>query len=187
MQTATWLTSRELTQSAGPWDTRLGSNDDGEYFCRIIKRSEFIRFVPEAKVFYRITGPDRLSYVGQSPAKAKARLLGISLQINHVLSLENSERTRAACMQKLRTWSSNFYLEGSELTNEAKQIAKSLGYELTPAKMSWKYAWIQEIWGTEAARTFRTLYNNAKCRALIWWYAFLFSIQRRFVSRVELS
>src|SRR6266700_4344460 len=32
MQTATWLVSRTLTQAAGPWDTRLSLDDDGEYF-----------------------------------------------------------------------------------------------------------------------------------------------------------
>ena len=39
MQTATWLTSRELTEAAGPWDTRLLSDDDGEYFCRVLLAS----------------------------------------------------------------------------------------------------------------------------------------------------
>ena len=55
MQTATWLTSRELTEAAGPWDTRLQSDDDGEYFCRVLLASKGTRFVPEAKVFYRRT------------------------------------------------------------------------------------------------------------------------------------
>ena len=32
MQTATWLVSREVTEAAGPWDTRLLGDDDGEYF-----------------------------------------------------------------------------------------------------------------------------------------------------------
>src|ERR1019366_4379460 len=36
MQTATGLTSRELPEAAGPWDTRLLSDDDCEYFCRVL-------------------------------------------------------------------------------------------------------------------------------------------------------
>jgi hypothetical protein len=31
MQPGNWLVSRELTESAGPWDTRLSLDDDGEY------------------------------------------------------------------------------------------------------------------------------------------------------------
>ena len=40
MQTASWLVSRELTEAAGPWDTRLLGDDDGEYFCRVLLASE---------------------------------------------------------------------------------------------------------------------------------------------------
>lgn len=54
MQTATWLTSRELALAAGAWDTRLLSDDDGEYFCRVLLASKGTRFVPEARVFYNL-------------------------------------------------------------------------------------------------------------------------------------
>src|SRR5208282_2205254 len=56
MQTATWLVSRELTEAAGPWDTRLLGDDDGEYFCRVLLASCGVRFVPEARVYYRKPG-----------------------------------------------------------------------------------------------------------------------------------
>src|SRR5271165_4471603 len=46
MQTATWLTSRDLTEAAGPWDVRLLGDDDGEYFWRVLLASEGVRFVP---------------------------------------------------------------------------------------------------------------------------------------------
>jgi len=40
MQTGTWLVSRELCEAAGPWDTRMYYNDDGEYFCRVVLASD---------------------------------------------------------------------------------------------------------------------------------------------------
>src|SRR4029077_5987038 len=55
MQTATWLVSRELTEAAGPWDSRLLGDDDGEYFCRVILASDGIRFIPESRVYYRMS------------------------------------------------------------------------------------------------------------------------------------
>src|SRR5438552_18444814 len=61
MQTATWLVSRELTEAAGPWDERLLNNDDGEYFCRVLTASRGVRFVADAKVFYRAAGASTLS------------------------------------------------------------------------------------------------------------------------------
>ena len=49
MQTATWLVSRELTEAAGPWNTSLLGDDDGECFCRVLMASNGVRFVPDAR------------------------------------------------------------------------------------------------------------------------------------------
>ena len=51
MQTATWLTSRELAEAAGPWDTRLLSDDDGEYFCRVLWHPKVPALYPETGSF----------------------------------------------------------------------------------------------------------------------------------------
>src|SRR5205814_8478540 len=73
MQTATWLVPRDLTEAAGPWNTQLLSDDDGEYFCRVLLASHCVRFVPEAKLYYRTTGSGSLSYIGHSDAKREAQ------------------------------------------------------------------------------------------------------------------
>ena len=178
MQTATWLVSRELTQMTGPWDLRLRSNDDGEYFCRVIKASEGIKFVPEAKVFYRITGSNRLSYVGESTTKLEAQLLGVQMQIEHVLSLEDSDRTRLACLDKLRTWLGNFYPQKPELMSRVQQMAQSLGGNLElPPRLSWKYAWIQKLFGWTAARIVRRCYNRIKSAGARFYDAILYCIE----------
>src|SRR5207249_9922839 len=52
VQTASWLVSRELTEAAGSWDTRLLSDDDGEYFSRVIGISRAIRFITESRIYY---------------------------------------------------------------------------------------------------------------------------------------
>src|SRR5207247_7764589 len=75
MQTATWLVSRELTHAAGPWDTQLLVNNDGEYFCRVLLESDGTRFVQDARVFYRISDFGRVSYVGQSERKMESLFL----------------------------------------------------------------------------------------------------------------
>src|SRR6266480_3226990 len=64
MQNATWLVSRELAEEAGPWDSSLQYDQDGEYFCRVLLASEGTRFVPEARVFYRVSGSNRISFIG---------------------------------------------------------------------------------------------------------------------------
>ena len=59
MQPASWLTSRELAEAAGPWDTRLHLDQDGEYFCRVLLASEGTRFVPGTGIYYRATPQGR--------------------------------------------------------------------------------------------------------------------------------
>jgi glycosyltransferase involved in cell wall biosynthesis len=178
MQTATWLVTRELTEMAGPWDRRLLSNDDGEYFCRVIKASEGIKFVPDAKVFYRITRSSRLSYVGGSTKKLEAQLLGVQLQMAHLLSLEGSARTRSACLRKLQTWIGNFYPQKPELISRVEQMALSLGGGLElPPRLSWKYAWIQTLFGWTTARKVRRHYNEVKSAVARFYDATLFCME----------
>ena len=118
MQTATWLTSRELAEAAGPWDTRLHVDDDGEYFCRVLLASEGTRFVPGTGVFYRVTGSNRLSYIGNSDKKKDAMLLSMKLHIQYLRSLEESERVRKACLTYMQTWYHNFYPERPDIVAE---------------------------------------------------------------------
>jgi glycosyltransferase involved in cell wall biosynthesis len=73
MQTATWLVSRELTETAGPWNTRLLGDDDGEYFARVLMASEQVKFVAGSRVYYRISPASRLSYIGRSHKKMEAQ------------------------------------------------------------------------------------------------------------------
>jgi glycosyltransferase involved in cell wall biosynthesis len=73
MQTAISLVSRELTDAAGPWDTRLLGDDDGEYFCRVLLASDGTRFVADTRAYYRAPFTPRLSYIGLSTTKIEAR------------------------------------------------------------------------------------------------------------------
>src|SRR5438046_4904700 len=85
MQTATWLVSRELTQAAGRWDTRLSFDDDGEYFCRILVASCGTRFVPEAKTYYRKAAGDSLGSFNVAAGKLDSLLLSMQLHAKYLL------------------------------------------------------------------------------------------------------
>jgi glycosyltransferase involved in cell wall biosynthesis len=156
MQTATWLTSRELADAAGPWDTRLLSDDDGEYFCRVLLASEGIRFVPETGVFYRITDSGRLSSIGTSDKKKVAMLVSMKLHIQYLRSLEDSDRIRKACLTYIQNWHHIFYPERPDLAAELHALAAQLKGRLEPPRLRWKYAWMNPIFGRKAARWAQT-------------------------------
>jgi glycosyltransferase involved in cell wall biosynthesis len=182
MNPATWLVSRESTDAAGHWDTRLlgGGTDDGEYFCRVMLQNDGIRFVPDARVFYRITGSSRLSYIGRSNKKMESLLLAMHLQIGHLRSLDNSKRSRAACVNYLQTWLPTFYPERLDIVKQLEQLASSLGGQLKAPRLSWKYAWIEKLFGFAAAKHARLSYNQVKSSALSAWDRMMYSIDRNF-------
>jgi len=152
MQTATWLTSRELAEAAGPWDTRLISDDDGEYFARVLLASTGTRFVPDALVFYRVTSPSRLSHIGVSEKKKEALLVSMKLHIKYLKSLEESERVRDACLAYLRNWYPVFYPERPDLIAELQAIAAEFHGRLEEPRLRWKYAWIKPMFGWRVAK-----------------------------------
>ena len=178
MQTATWLVSRELIDAAGPWDARLLGDDDGEYFSRVINASSCIRFVPQSRVYYRITPSSRLSYIGRSDKKMEAHFLGMKLQIGYLRARENSDRVRAACLTYLQAWLSSFYPDRPDLVQEAEQLAGDLGGRLSVPRATWKYAWIEKIFGFGAAKHAQLYYNRCKESVLRMWDKIMYSFER---------
>jgi len=164
MQTGSWLVSRELTEAVGPWDTRLTVDDDGEYFSRAIMASDGVQFVPEGKVYYRGPGFRSLSHIGESVIGRESQWLSMQLHVKYIRSLEDSERVRAACVRYLRESLIHFYPEQGEIVEQARELAKELGQDLGSPKLSWKYRWIDALFGFEAAK-------NTQLRGLDvkWW------------------
>ncbi len=162
MQTASWLVSRELTEAAGPWDTRLLGDDDGEYFCRVLLASDGVRFVPESRVFYRMAGSSCLSYIGSSDRKRDAQWLSMQLHIGYLRSLEDSARVRAACRTFLQNWMVYFYPERLDLFRQADEVARNLGGQLEIPRLSWKYSWIRAMFGWRPARRAQLFLPNVR-------------------------
>lgn len=177
MQTATWLVSREVTEAAGPFDTRLLGDDDGEYFCRVIMKSDGIRFSPNARVYYRMTGGSRLSDIGKSDRKMEAQLVSMKLHIQYLRSLEDSQRTRAACIKYLQYYLFDFHPERPDLVAEIQNLARSLGGELSPVRLSWKYSWIQKILGWNAGKRATLMMPSIKGSALRQWDRICFLLE----------
>jgi glycosyltransferase involved in cell wall biosynthesis len=179
MPPATWLVCRELTHAAGPWDTRLSLDDDGEYFCRIVLASSEIRFVPEAKVFYRQTGFNSLSNIGQSHKKLVSQFLSMELHLHYIRSLEDSERVRAACLNYLQTRFIGFYPEEVALVKQLEQLAATLGGQLQIPRLSWKYSWMQKIFGWTVTKRSRQHYNWWKFSVNRSWDKAFFHLERQ--------
>ena len=169
MQTATWLVSRELTEAAGPWNTRLLVDDDGEYFCRVLILSNGVRFVPDSMVYYRITGSESLSEIGRSSTKIESQFDSMRMHIEYIRSLEDSERVRAACVKYLQTWLMDFYPERPDIVRAAQELARELGGRLETPRFSWKYRWVDAVGGPGLAKRTQVVSQHVKWSFLRSW------------------
>jgi len=182
MQPGSWLVSRELTEAAGPWDERLSFDDDGEYFCRVLLKSDSVKFIRGAKVFYRVAGPASLSNFDGSNKKLESAWISIQLHIKYLHQMEDSERTRQAVTIYLRTWLPGFNHTRPDIVNEMKEMGRSLGGEVkmleTVNELRWKFAWMQKIFGRRFACWAQTWLPRFKHRTIRSWDKTIFRLEK---------
>ena len=145
-----WLVSRKLSELAGPWDERLKLNQDGEYFCRVVASSEFVKFHPKAHSYYRKGNVSSISST-RAGKSLESLALSKSLCVDHLLNLENSEITRKACINYLQ---SNISLpddvESPAIEANRNRIIE-LGGSIVPPTKTKKFNIIKKIIGMKTA------------------------------------
>jgi glycosyltransferase involved in cell wall biosynthesis len=128
MQTACWLTHRNLIEKAGLWDETLkkNPNDDGDFFCRVLLKAERILFAAKSKVYYRMPTSKNVSENRSNTAVAS--LLGsfYSYQ-NEILKVEESKRVRTALAYNYSRFIYEFYPQHKQLIQQAQAHIKALG------------------------------------------------------------
>jgi PST family polysaccharide transporter len=179
MQTGTWLVSREMTEAAGPWDTRLLGDDDGEYFCRVLMASEGVRFIADAKVYYRAFRFDGLSYIGRFPEKIDAHWKSMQLHIRYLRSCGDDARARAACVQYVRDSLIYFYPESPQIMRQVSELTQELGEPVGAPGLSWKYAWIEKSMGWNVTKAVQRVLRLVRWRFEKWIDYTLFRIEKR--------
>jgi glycosyltransferase involved in cell wall biosynthesis len=178
MQPGTWLVSRELTQAAGPWDERLSFDDDGEYFCRVLLESDGVKFVRDAKTFYRASGSASLSNMNFSTKKSDSSWLSIRLHIQYLRWLEDSPRTRRACLAYLQEWLPCFHPHRPDIIAQAQDLASVLGGRLNSPRLRRKYAWLEIFFGYSTAARAQEFFPGLKTSLMRFWDKALFNVEK---------
>jgi glycosyltransferase involved in cell wall biosynthesis len=160
-QTDAWLVSRELSEAAGPWTDLRSPDDDGEYFCRVAMNSSGVKFVGDATTYYRIGNAGSLNNT-RSHAAVRALYTSKVTCIEYLLSMEDSKRSRAACVQLLQDWMFDF-IGREDVVADAQRLAMTLGGTVNPPLLKWKYRPIQWLFGYDTAFAAR--------RVLPYWRA----------------
>lgn len=178
MQTATWLVSRELTEAAGPWDNRITYDDDGEYFARVVRASDGIRFVADSKVLYRLSGAGTLSYIGRNNKKLESLLLSMQLHIETLRAMEDSPRVHAACAKYLQRNLIYYYPQRADLIERLNALAATVGGKLEKPELSWKYDWLRRLLGWDFARSSQDALPRLKWSLIRLWDWLLYCLYK---------
>ncbi|HEY4270907.1 MAG TPA: glycosyltransferase [Candidatus Udaeobacter sp.] len=182
MQPGSWLVSRELTEAAGPWNERLPWDEEGEYFARVVIKSNGVKFIRGAKTFYRVTGPQSYGHVDTSNDKLESSWRSTRLHVQYLRSLEDSARTRRACVTFMQARVHHFYPHRPDLINATQRLAKTLCGEVTLGKrvesLGWKFAWIKKIFGPQFAYLAQDKLPQFKNWALRLWDRAMFQIDK---------
>jgi len=175
MPNSGWLVSRRLTEKVGPWNEQLSLDDDGEYFCRIVAASEKIKFVREAKIYYRQSGTGQLSR-STSDKAFQSVFLSHKLIIQHLLSLEDSEKTRRAGVKSLLGLYQFLYPDHVKLLNDIETLIIELGSPLISPMFEWKLDTLRRFFGWKTAKNIIDASHKLKLAAAVKWDEILYRI-----------
>lgn len=165
MAIESWLVSRQLTDMAGPWDESLKRDNDGEYFTRIISCSHGLIFKPDSLCYIRRSTTGISNDMTLNNKKLDSLASSLAFYITLLLRLENSPRTREACLKMLNRWSIYFYPEREDLFNEMEKIACSIEGHLSIPQVRHRYRLIQKTLGPRTAKKTQRLVSNLKTLA----------------------
>jgi hypothetical protein len=179
-QSSPWLVSRRLTELAGPWWDLRSSDDDGEYFCRVVAAAEGIHFVPEARCYWRVGNQGSFSGAWKKSAVVQdATFQSTRRCIEHFRKLEDSEQSRAACVKFLQDRFVYFYPENRGVVNQMHALARELGGVLSPPPLSWKYKWIDHFFGPHTAKRAQLFFPTLRSLAKRNWDKFMYDLTRQ--------
>jgi glycosyltransferase involved in cell wall biosynthesis len=177
-QSSAWLVSRKLSDLAGPWWDLRSPDDDGEYFCRVVAASTGIRFVPEARSYWRIGNSGSFSEA-RTPAAMEAIFQSTNRCIDHFLRLEDSAGSRAACVQFLQDRLGFVFPEDMGIVARMEARAQALGGRLQPPVLKPKYRLLAALVGEGRARRAAKSIRKAKATVTRQWDYLMYKLTAR--------
>lgn len=130
-----WLCPRSMIDKAGPWNTDITLNDDGEFFSRVIIQAKKVIFCEETEVYYR-NAPNSVSK--QKSRNAMVSWLNSIDLVGALILKTKHEKAIEACSKEYSRFIYNWYPNNRFLVKEAKmQMAeKGLSFEIPENKAS---------------------------------------------------
>jgi glycosyltransferase involved in cell wall biosynthesis len=145
-----WLVPRTVISRAGAWHEGLSLNDDTEYFTRVVLASSRIAFCEDAYGYYR-SGNASLSGK-RSRAALESFYKVCELCTGHLITFEQSDRTREACANLWQHFAYWVYPNAPDLIRSAEANAASFGGASLKLRGSRAFEAARRLVGWKASR-----------------------------------
>ena len=165
MPNLSWLVSRKLSDLAGKWNESLKVNQDGEYFSRVVRSSQFIKFHSDALCYYRKGNPHSISGKNRSLTEL-SYTNGIC--VDNLLEFNSDRVTKEASIRFLQSFLSKFFVNESYVTKNIQKRIMSLGGEVNLKTESYKYYIVRKIFGRRIALELKTVLWQLKINFEKW-------------------
>ena len=109
------------------------------------------------------------------------------LHVQYLLSLEDSERTRKACLTYLQNWYDNFYPDRPDIVVKMQELAAQLHGHLEEPRLRWKFAWMKPVFGWDAAKWAQRVLPESKSILKRRWDKAMFDFERRGATDITAS
>jgi glycosyltransferase involved in cell wall biosynthesis len=171
-----WLVSRRLCELAGPWNEALKINQDGEYFCRVVRSSDFVKFHSDALCYYRKGTANSISRTNRSLQELS---YSNNLCINHLLEFSDDGDTRKASINFLQSFISKFYVDNSDIIRVNQNRIIELGGKVKKVDESLKFYFLRKITGRKIARDLKSKVWYFRINIEKWLDKFFYTIGYR--------
>ena len=150
---AAWLVPRAVSDRTGLWNTTLTTDDDGEYFARVVLKSAGIRRSPSALTYYRkFRTRNSLSH-SQSLGAMESSLKALVLKHQHLLQRTQSQQAHKALAHQYMKIAVAAYPQYPSIAGEALcQVNRLGGTDFVPPLGGWRLQLLGRTFGWKFAR-----------------------------------
>ena len=153
-----WLTSRQLVEMVGSWDESLVSDQDGDYFGRILCAADHVVFIEEEEALYRRPGPGNVSSLASEQSMWSRYRVWESVK-GHLLKRSDSRHARKAIVVRLRVTAyrcRNY----PEIIDLARSAEKEFGVRCYLDGLRSRYMLLCSLVGIKAALRVRSVFKD---------------------------
>jgi glycosyltransferase involved in cell wall biosynthesis len=156
MHPAAWLVSRKLADRAGPWDTTLSLDDDGEFFSRVVLASAGVRIARDALTYYRSNLSGSLSR-HRSPQAWASAYKSLQLTTARLKAVSSTAATTAAVANAYQQLAYAMYPDEPALVRTCEMQAASNGGSSIRPGGGIVFSMIARLFGWRLARRIQRL------------------------------